>query len=559
MSNAGAPGRRLRIGAGIAAALFGVLSAGAIAAPLLQQSQAQSSTTVLRDGTTTAPELGAVSELPAAVGTELVDAGPVAVAAGIAARSDGAAVLLTTFDGAQRSDASITLGDDVRGLALSPDGDLLAVVDETGSLSLFAVGATPTPAGTPAAIDIGEAVRAEVATSGDGSSVAVSTAGAELVRLYDPASGEVRDVRVGLPVAALAPGPASTVHALTDTAIVVLDGADGSVVRAVATSTEGRSGIALVDGGASVALWDEERLLLLEAKTLDTTASYEPPDPVFAVADGPAEGTIMVAIGGSAPRIALVDLGSGRTLSEIGSDVASFAAIGAAGAPASLLLATPRGIAVGSWDASRVPWPAWWTGAAAAALLAVACAIVALRAGRTGARGEPAMAAAVAAPARLGSDPGPAAVGAPRPLGDSDADASRPVVVSGSIHDRMHALRFAAVAPADAEHVLAAVTAVTTEAGSAGTDSTSIPVDVADDGRSVTGIVLALGVPMATFVVSLAPSPGGGTRTRFDVDWYRTAPAMIPFTPGGREESPAYPPLRDLAVALADSLERLQP
>lgn len=547
MSKAGA-GRRLRIGAGIASAVLGLLAVGSIAAPLLQQSRTLSSATVLRDGTMAAPELGAIRDLPPDDGTQLADPGPIAVAAGVAARSDESAVLLMSFDGAARTDESITLDGDVLGLALSPAGDLLAVVDATGSLSLFAIDATATPTGAAAEIDIGAAVQLDVATSSDGSSVAVAAAGDDLVQLLDRASGEVRKVRVGMPIAELAPGPGATVHALTATAIVVLDAADSSVVRAVAAPTEGRSDIALVDGGASVAIWDEERLLLLEAQSLDVAASYQPTGPVFAVADGPAEGTIMVAIGGSAPRVALVDLQSGLTLSEVGSDVASFAAIGAAGAPASLFLATPRGIAVGSWEASRVPWQAWWTTAAAFAVLAVGCAIVALRAGRTGVRGGPATAGAVAAPARPGA-----------PLADPpalEADESRPAVVGGSIHNRMRALSFAVDAPATAERVVTVVSAV---AGRAATDSTSVAVDAVLDGRSVTGSVLVLGVRMATFVVSLAPAPDGGTHARFRVDWYRTAGAMVPFVPGDHEESVGYRPLRDFAVALADALERAQP
>lgn len=556
MSNAGAPGRRLRIGAGTAAAVLGVLAVGSIAAPLIQQSRTQSSTTTLRDGTMTAPELGAVGDLPSDDGARLADPGPVAVADGIAARSDGLLVLLTSFAGAARSDTTVTLDDDVLGLALSPAGDLLAVVDATGSLSLFSIDATATPAGTTTGIEVDAGVQVEVATSGDGSSVAVSTAGDGLVRLYDRASDELRDVHLGLPIAELAPGPASTVHALTDDAIVVLDAAGARAVRAVATPTEGRSGIALVDGGASVAVWDEERLLLLEARTLDAIASYQPAGPVFAVADGPAEGTIMVAIGGSAPRIALVDLESGLTLSEIGSDVASFATIGSAGTPASLLLATPRGIAVGSWDASRVPWQAWWTSAAALAALAVACAIVALRSGRAGVRGEPALAGAIAPPGRATADlDAPPAVGAAASHRDLlDADASRPAAVSGGIHDRMRALGFSVVAPASAERVLAIVKA---EAADAGTGSTTIAVDAVFDHHTVTGTVLSSGVRMATFVVSLAPTPEGGTRTRFRVDWYRTAPAMALSTPGDHDASTGYRPLRDFAIALADSLERM--
>lgn len=558
MSKAGAPGRRLRIGAGIAAAVLGLLAVGSIAAPLLQQSRTQSTATVLRDGTMTAPELGVIGDLPPDDGTQLADPGPIAVAAGIAARADESTVLLTSFDGPARTDASVTLDGDVLGLALSPAGDLLAVVDETGALSLFTTDATATPAGAAAEIDIGAAVQLEVATSSDGSSVAVSAAGGDLVQLLDRASGAVREVRLGMPIAELAPGPGPTVHALTDTAIVVLDAAGASVVRVVAAPTEGPSGIALVDRGESVAIWDDERLLLLEAQSLDVAASYQPTGPVFAVADGPAESTVMVAIGGSAPRIALVDLESGLTLSEIGSDVASFAAIGAAGTPASLFLATPRGIAVGSWDASRVPWQAWWASAAALAVLAVGCAIVALRAGRTGARGVPATAAAVADPPQSAADlDGPPESGAPpsrrEPLG---ADESRPAAVGGSIHNRMRALSFAVVAPATTERVVAAVSA---EAGSATTDSTSVTVDGVLDGHTVTGSVLSLGVRTATFVVSLAPAPDGGTHARFRVDWYRTAPAMVPFIPGDQEESVSYGPLRDFAIALADSLERVQP
>lgn len=555
MFNAGAPGRGLRIGAGIAAAVLGALAVGSIAAPLIQQSRTESSTTMLRDGTRTAPELGAVGGLPSDDGARLAAPGPVAVADGIAARSDGPVVLLTSFAGAARADTSITLDDDVLGLALSPAGDLLAVVDATGSLSLFSTDAATTPAGTATGIDLGAGRQVEVATSSDGSSVAMSTAGDDLVRLYGRAAGEVRDVRVGLPITELAPGPASTVHALTDTAIVVLDATDATVVRAVATPTEGRSGIALVGGGASVAVWDEERLLLLDAQTLDAAASYQPAGPVFAVADGPAEGTIMVAIGGSSPRIALVDLESGLTLSEIGTDVASFATIGTAGAPASLLLATPRGIAVGSWEASRVPWQAWWTSAAACAVLAVACAIVALRARRTGARGEPAMAVAAPAQAAVGLDDAPA-VGGPAHRDLLDAEPSRPVVVTGSIDDRMRALSFAVVAPAAPERVLAVVQDA---AATAGTDSTSIAVDTVLDGRTVTGSALSSGVRMATFVVSLAPASDGGTCTRFRVDWYRTAPAMVPSAGDDHDESAGYRPLRDFAIALADSLERVGP
>ncbi len=557
MSKAEAPGRRLRIGASTAAVVLGVLTIGAIAAPLLQQSRIDSSTTVLHDGSSAAPGLGAVGELPPADGAELVDPGPVAVAAGIAARSDGSAVLLTRFAGAARTDSSLALDGEVLGLALSPAGDLLAVVDASGSLSLFTIGATAARAGASADLDVGEAVRVEVATSSDGSSVAVTAVGDDRVRLLDRASGEVHDVHVGLPIAALAPGPASTVHALTETAIVVLDAASASVVRAVATSTEGRAGLALVDRGASVAVWDEARLLLLEARTLDAAASYAPAGPVFAVADGAAEGTIMVAIGGSAPRIALVDLESRLTLSELASDVASFAAIAAAGAPGSLLLATPWGIAVGSWEASRVPWQAWWTSAAACALLAVASAIVALRAGRSGARGEPAMTGAMAGPAWPVAPEDPWAAGAPPPHGDHlHAERARPAAVSGSVHNRMRALRFAVVTPTTAERVLAVVEA---EADGAGTDSTSISLDDVVDGTTATGSVRSMGVRMATFVVSLAPTRDGGTHTRFHVDWYRTAPAMVPFTPGDHEESPGYGPLRDFAVTLADSLERVQP
>lgn len=556
MFNAGAPGRRLRIGAGIAAAVLGVLAVGSIAAPLIQQSRTESSTTMLRDGTRTAPELGAVGGLPSDDGARLADPGPVAVADGIAARSDGPVVLLTSFVSAARSDTSITLDDDVLGLAVSPAGDLLAVVDATGSLSLFSTDAATTPAGTATGIDLGAGTQVEVATSSDGSSVAMSTAGDDLVRLYGRATGEVRDVRVGLPITELAPGPASTVHALTDTAIVVLDAADATVVRAVAAPTEGRSGIALVDDGASVAVWDEERLLLLDAQSLDAAASYQPAGPVFAVADGAAEGTIMVAIGGSSPRIALVDLESGLTLSEIGTDVASFATIGTAGAPASLLLATPRGIAVGSWEASRVPWQAWWTSAAACAVLAVGCAIVALRARRTGARGEPAMAVAAPAQPAVGLDDAPAVGGPAAHRDPPDTDRSRPVVVTGSIDDRMRALGFAVVASAPPERVVAVVREA---AATAGTDSTSIALDTVLDGRTVTGSARSSGVRMATFVVSLAPASDGGTCTRFRVDWYRTAPATVPSAADDHDDSAGYRPLRDFAIALADSLERVGP
>ncbi len=557
MSKAGAPGRRLRVGAGVAAAVFALVAVGSVAAPLLQQSRTESSTTALRDGTMTGPGLGAVMDPSPEDGAQLADPGPVAAAPGIVARSHGATVLLTTFAGATRADERVTLDDDVLGLALSPAGDMLAAVDAAGSLSLFSIDATAAPVGAAAQIDIGSAVQLEVAMSSDASSVAVSAAGDDLVWLYDRASGDVRGVRVGMPIVRFAPGPASTVHALTDTAIVVLDTADAGVVRAVATPTEGRSGIALVDGGASVAVWDEERLLLLDAQTLDAAARYEPADPVFAVADGPAEGTIMVAIGGSAPRIALVDLESGATLSEIGSDAAPFAAIGAAGAPASLFLATPRGIAVGSWDASRVPWQAWWTSAAAFAVLAVACAIVALRAGRSGARGQPALAGASAGPALPAADLGdPLAVGAPPSQSDPrDVDASHELAERGSMHDRMRALSFALVAPATAERVLAVVAA---EAGSASTGSTIVTVDAVSDGRIVNGSVLAPGVRLATFVVSLAPAPEG-TLTRFRVDWYRPAPTGAPSEPGDHDETAGYRALRDFAFRLADSLERVQP
>ncbi|MFA4841293.1 MAG: hypothetical protein WC580_06270, partial [Agrococcus sp.] len=437
----------------------------------------------------------------------------------------------------------------------------------------------------------------------------------------------------------------------------------------------------------------QERLLLLDPTSLDATSSYQPAGPVFDVADGATAQTLMVGIGGPAPRIALVDLDSGATLSEIDQEIASPAEIGAAGSPASFVLATPRGAELGSWDATRVPWPAWWASAAVLALLAAACLVVAQRSGR--ASGEPAMLEATPNPVRSASgvearpapdfdfaylerwaqdvderpegeaevadtappaeqfdellepsaaealddrgatearlplqpwrlgvdepasaaadvdepaaipaglpDAAPSDVGSEQPLiaeteppeehpeeplpaeaqplgAPSDdepeesaaseaeverpaaaarpaADARYPAAVTGSIHDRMSALGFAVTTPAPAERV---VDLVRTEAGSSDPTRAAVTVDGVFNGRTVSGSVLTRGVRTATFVVSLGPAPDGGTRTRFDVNWYRTSPPMVPFFPVDREESVSYGPLRDFAIRLADRLEQVQ-
>ncbi|MGM1030363.1 MAG: hypothetical protein ACQEWM_10950 [Actinomycetota bacterium] len=549
--------RRRRRAAGVAAAVLGSLAVGCIAVPLIQQTWTQASATRLRDGTLAAPDLGAVAELPSGAGAQPADDAPIAVAAGVAARGDGAAVWLTTFDGIAPTETSVMLAGDVLDLALSPDGAVLAVVDATGALSVFDIGSATATVDAATELELDETAGAEVATSGDGSFVAVAASGGELLHLYDRASGEVRELPLRLPLGGMAAGPGSTVFALADDAIVELDAADATIVRAAAAPRGTGSEIALVGGGDSVAIWDERGLLLLEPSSLDTVARYEPADPVVDVADGPTEGTIMVGIGGTSPRIALVDLETGMTLSEIPSDAATSAAIGAAGTPASLFVATPGGTALGSWDASRVPWQTWWASAAALALLAGACLVVALRADGFGARARVAAVPTLdAASLGLGLDepppPAPAPTQREHELG---VDAWRPAAVSGGIHERMSALSFSVIARAPAERV---VSLVSSEAGVSDQDGAVFTVDDIFEGRTVTGSVLRAGVQMATFVVALAAAADGGTLTRFHVDWYRTSPPMIPFVSPDRAESVVYGPLRDFAMRLADELERIR-
>ena len=638
---------RTRSAARIAAAVLGSLALGSIAVPLLQQSITQASATRLHDGTLAAPNLGTVSDPPADGSRS--DTAPVAVAAGVAARADGSAVRLSTFASTAPAEADVVFPGDVLGMALSPDGALLAVVDDEGSLSLLDVTIPSAPPEVAAEMDVGKTAEVEVATSGDGSFVAAAATGGELLQLYDVAGGVVRGVRLGVPIADLSPGPGSTVYALADGAIVRLDASGARVARAVASPAADASGIALVAGGTSLALWDAERLLLLDESSLDAVSSYQPGGPVLDVADGATAGTLLVAAGGDAPHVALIDLASGTTLSEIADDIAAPAAVGAAGPPASFVLATPRGAELGTWDATRVPWPAWWASTAILALLAGACLLVAQRAGRTA---EPAMVAAptggsmrldeeddadddaeidfayleqwaeelderpaitadaarpaaraeerVPASATDRADPAPVVEEVAEPA-YAGAEAARraptlevldeppsrelrdaaplpvlldepttaapelerpvatgtrhPVAVSGSIHDRMAALSFAVTTPAPAERV---VDLVRIEAGSSDATRDAVTVDGVFNGRTVSGSVLTHGVRTATFIVSLGPAPDGGTRTRFDVNWYRTTPPMVPFFPVDREESVSYGPLRDFAMRLADRLERIE-
>lgn len=639
---------RTRSAARIAAAVLGSLALGSIAVPLLQQSITQASATRLHDGTLAAPNLGTVSDPPPDGSRS--DTAPVAVAAGVAARADGSAVRLSTFASTAPTEDDVVFPGDVLGMALSPDGALLAVVDDEGSLSLLDVTTPSAPAEVAAEMDVGKTAEVEVATSGDGSFVAAAATGGELLQLYDVAGGVVRGVRLGVPIADLSPGPGSTVYALADGAIVRLDASSARVARAVASPAGDASGIALVAGGTSLAVWDAERVLLLDESSLDAVSSYQPGGAVLDVADGATAGTLLVAVGGEAPHVALIDLASGTTLSEIADDIAAPAALGAAGPPASFVLATPRGAELGTWDATRVPWPAWWASAAILALLAGACLLVAQRVGRTA---EPATAAApaggsmrpdeeddaddgaeidfaylerwaeelderpaiaadatrpaarveerVPASATDRADPAPVVEdvaepayaraevarraptlevpdeppstelrdAAPLPvLLDEPASAApeverpgpasgtrRPQAVSGSIHDRMAALGFAVTTPAPAERV---VDLVRTEAGSSDATRDAVTVDGVFNGRTVSGSVLTRGVRTATFIVSLGPAPDGGTRTRFDVNWYRTTPPMVPFFPVDHEESVSYGPLRDFAMRLAERLERIE-
>ncbi|MGC5076689.1 hypothetical protein [Agrococcus sp. DT81.2] len=590
------PARRIRRRAGAAAAVLASLAVAAIAVPLVQHSATLASATQLQDGTLAAAGLGSMGGLPEGAPLPPTDA-PTASAAGVAAFGDGATVSVTRFDGASSpgsteptgsTESTVELGDEARDLSLSPGGDLLAVVDASGTLSLIDIAAPVATELAAADLGVSDVAEATVAISADGSVVAAAVSAAQQILLLGRDGGQVREVDVGLPVSELASGPSSRVYALADAALVVVDAAGGSIVRSVAAPTSGTTGLALVDGGESLAIWSDERLLLLDPISLDADAAYDPTAPVFGVADGPAAGTLMVGLGGEAPRIALVELASGATLSEIAIDerlgaMPSPPAIGAASEDGSLFLATPVGAVTGSWDASRVPWPLWWAGAALLALLAAVFAIVALSADRLGARAQRRALAALRAEAerRPRTTPQPEVDAVPAlapPAAESEAPVETPapamsppsearagtvvakrpvapVAPAGRIQDRMSALGFAITVPADAQRV---IELVRTEAERGSDGATELRIDKVFDEGAVTGSVHSSGERTATFVLWLDPVPSGGTRANFRVEWYAATRPTTLSIPVGPKDSVAYGPLRDFASRLAGRLEEEQ-
>ncbi|ROR65243.1 hypothetical protein [Agrococcus jenensis] len=549
------PARRDRRWARVAAAALGALALCSLGVPLLHQTLTQAAATRLSDGTLAAPDLGAVDlgglEGGAADGGEPGDRSLVAVADGTAARVDGSAVHLTAFADGSRTESTLGLRGDVLGVALSPTADLLAAVDATGALSLFEVeGADASPL-SATTVQLDDAAGAAVATSADGAYVAVAPASSQRLQLRSRGSGPAREVDLDREITAVASGPASTVYALTDNAVFVLDAAAGRVLDSAIPPSGGPTGVALVDDGAAVAVWNDAELLLLDPRSLHASARYDPADPITGAADGATDGTLMVATGGSVPRLALVELGSGATLSEIrlGTPLPT-AALGHSRDPGSLLVATTQGVALGSWEASRVPWPMWWAVAASLALLAGVCVILAVRA-------DP-RALVAAAPTIAESYPAVLAVPT-RELAERltqpglsrapPEDAPRP---GESIADRMAALSFDVVAPASEQRV---VELIRSEALGTSDDTTEAAVDRILVGSTVTGGVRRHGVRVGTFVVDLSPAADDATRARFRVRWFLTTPAMVPFVGVHEEHSVALEPLRELAERLAHRLQ----
>jgi len=550
------PARRDRRWARVAAATLGALALCSLGVPLLHQTLTQAAATRLSDGTLAAPDLGAVDvgglDGPAADGGEPGDRSLVAVADGTAARGDGSAVHLTAFAGGSRTESTLGLRGDVLGVALSPTADLLAAVDATGALSLFEVeGADASPL-SATTVQLDGATGAAVATSADGAYVAVAPAGSQRLQLRSRGSGPAREVDLDREITAVAAGPASTVYALTDNAVFVLDAAAGRVLDSAIPPSGSPTGVALVDDGAAVAVWNDAELLLLDPRSLHASARYDPADPITGAADGSTDGTLLVATGGSVPRLALVELGSGATLSEIRlSSPLPTAALGHTRDAASLLVATTRGVALGSWSASRVPWPTWWAVAASLALLAGVCAVVAVRADRPRAIVAAAPTIAESYPAVLAVPTRELAERLTQP-GLSRAPPEAAPRPGESIGDRMAALSFDVVAPTGEQRV---VELIRSEALGTSDDTTQLAVDRILVGSTVTGGVRRHGVRVATFVVDLSPAADGATRARFRVRWFLPTPAMVPFVAVDEEHSVALEPLRELSERLAERLQ----